>query len=105
MKIKLIIALLLSLNSCATRQLVMSAGAVSMTKPNAPKGAKLATLGPVTGKFCPEAFAKSSGKEMGMIDEAVKNAQETSKADFIKNAQVYASGNCYEIEGEGVRLQ
>ena len=99
----LIASFIILASGCAHKVTIMQANAVSMTKRNLSKGEKLTMTGPVNAKFCPESFKASSGETMGLIDEAVKAAQEQNNVDFIINATIFAEGGCYGVEGDGAK--
>lgn len=102
-KIMIIMSILVLSASCAMRQRILNASAVSMTKYSTKKKQKLVEAGEVKGEFCANSM-KDSG-EIGLLDEAIKDAQKKSKADFISNAVFYASGSCVEVEGTALKIK
>ncbi|QDK39525.1 hypothetical protein [Bdellovibrio sp. NC01] len=102
-KLVLAVAFLGSLSACAMKTKVLDAGAVSMTRTSLAPDQKLQEVGPVTGQFCSSTFGDKG--VVGLIDEAVKNAQETNKVDMITAASFYTTGNgCMTVEGTGQRI-
>ena len=102
MKKLMIVIAFLGTGACAMKQKIMDAGAVSMTHNALAANESLKETGPVTGQFCPDSF-KDKGS-IGLIDEAIKNAQETNKVDYIVNASVFHQGNCTLVEGTGAKV-
>lgn len=99
-KIFLILPLIL-VSACVMKQKVLDAPAVSMTHSNVPEGKKLKQTGPVTGQFCTDSSHEGT---YGLMDEAVKNAQKTSGADFLINASFFQTGGCMIVEGTGATI-
>jgi hypothetical protein len=91
----------LMLTGCAVKQKILDASAVSMTHAHIPAGAKTKDIGAVSGRFCSGDGDKG---EMGLMDEAIKNAQKSSKADFIVNATFTQEGSCMVVDGTGQRI-
>lgn len=90
------------LGACAMKQKVLDVPAVSMTQSYLPQDKTLEETGPVTGSFCTSTDHKGS---YGLIDESVKNAQQTAKVDFIVNASFFQEGSCMTVEGTGARIK
>lgn len=103
-KINIISVLFLALiiTSCAHRVKFLNVGGVSMTKYHLKNGQKTKELDEVEGKFCPDSF-KQSGS-FGLIDEAVKDAQKNSKADFLTNVTFYREGSCVVAVGTPLKI-
>ncbi len=101
MRTLFIITAALFLTSCAMKQRILNASAVSMSQYNN-KGYTLVEAGDVTGEYCRQATAEM--KTVGLLDEAIKDAQRKSKADFITNATFYAKGNCVLVEGQAMKI-
>jgi hypothetical protein len=105
MKIKCLKTVILGLlvTGCATRELVMQANVISMTKTNIPKSGKLVEKGDVEASFCAgdtPALPQNQGGDVGMVDEAIYKAQgQGKKADFITGAMVYRRGTCIDVSG------
>lgn len=98
------IVLILSLvlvSACVMKQKVLDAPAVSMTHPNVPEGKKLKQMGPVNGQFCTDSDHQGT---YGLMDEAVKDAQKTSGADFLVNASFFQTGGCMTVEATGAKI-
>ena len=95
-----ILVSLLIFSSCAHKVKIMHASAVSMSRKHGVK-AKAMDKGEVTGKSCYEA----TGASKGLMDEAIKDAQKSSKADYIADATFYASGQCVTVEGTAMRYK
>ncbi len=55
----------------------------------------------VTGEFCTDS---SQEGQLGLMDEAIKDAQSKSGADFITNVTFYSTGSCVMLEGTGQKL-
>jgi hypothetical protein len=96
-----LVATVLLLSACVMKQKVMDVAVVSGTHTSIPAGSKLQDIGPVTGQFCTSNNDKGS---VGLFDEAIKNAQTNSKADFIASASFFREGSCVSIEGTGQKL-
>jgi len=102
-KLILAVALLGTLSACAMKTKVLDAGAVSMTRTNLAPGQKLHEVGPVSGEFCSHALGDKGN--VGLIDEAVKDAQQKNSIDMITNASFYTTGNgCMTVEGTGQKI-
>ena len=101
----LMTVLFLGSAACVHRIDLMQANAVSMTHRELPDGAKLTIVGPISSRYCADQFKASSGKAIGMIDEATKTAEKEHKVDFILHANFYQEGDCTIIEGEGARIE
>ena len=87
------IMLLIATANCATRMRIMNAAAVSMTESSLNKKETLHEIGPIEDKSCPNASP-------GLMDEAIRNAQNKSGADFITNATFYLELNgCVVVNG------
>jgi len=106
MKTKFLTAILglFIMTSCANRVHIVDLGVVSMKSKNVPKKAKKQELGPVTAKYCPDSFASSSGKTIGLIDSVVEMAEKQKKADFLTEVSLYRNGSCIELEGTANKL-
>ncbi|MCX6118681.1 MAG: hypothetical protein NT027_14165 [Proteobacteria bacterium] len=84
------------------RELILDVEVVSMTHANLPKGKKLKPVGNVTTKWCKgDAVAhKTSGTNLGYIDQVTAKAQKMKRADFIMAPRFYLiEGTCMEIKG------
>ncbi|MCB0356322.1 MAG: hypothetical protein KDD40_04905 [Bdellovibrionales bacterium] len=81
---------------------ILDAGAVSMKHYHLKKGEKLKDIGEVTGEFC--ADSGSDEGQIGLMDEAINDAQSRSGADFISNATFYSTGKCVSLEGTGHKV-
>ena len=87
----LLAVLFLTVSCAGSRIKVLNANGASMTKFHLKKGQKLKELPEVEGMFCAEAFKSGS---FGMIDEAIKDAQKKSNADFLTQVSIEREGNC-----------
>ena len=101
MKNIILLGSLVFLSACAMKQKVLDASAVSMSHSHVPEGKKLKEVGEATGQFCTSSNDKGS---MGLMDNAIKNAQMNSKVDFILNASFFQEGSCMTVEGTGARI-
>ena len=90
-------------SSCAMKQEILNASAVSMTRYSIKKKVKLEEAGEVTGEFCADISGNSG--TLGLLDEAIKDAQNKSGADYITNAVFYSRGNCIVVEGIAMRVK
>lgn len=91
------------LSACATKVKVLDASSISMTHFHLNEGEKLRETGPITGKFCPDAF-KDKGN-VGLIDQATMAAQEQNQVDFITNVSIWReSTGCLLIDGTGQKV-
>jgi len=99
----LIIGLLL-LSSCANqRKVILVTPVVSMSKYSLKPNQKVIMKDEIEGKFCAEAFRKSGS--YGLIDEAIKDAQRKSRADFIYDATVSQQGHCTFVSGTAAHIK
>ena len=89
------------LGGCAMKTKILDAGAVSMKHAHMPENAKMKDIGEVTGEFCTDS---SQEGQIGLMDEAIKDAQSKSGADFITNVTFYSTGSCVTLEGTGQKL-
>lgn len=96
-------AIVIFVCSCATKQRILNASSVSMTKYSLKKGQKLKEIGEVIGEYCTE--IKMGGSTTGLLDEAIKNAQKKSNADFLTNATFYSKGNCVTVEALAMKIK
>jgi hypothetical protein len=92
----------LLLGGCAMRTKILDASAISMTQSHLPPGATLRETGTVTGKFCSDMMSDKGS--IGLIDAAVKDAQQHNQVDWILNAGIWSDGSCTEVEGTGARV-
>lgn len=91
------------LASCSHRVRILDAGAVSMTKYSLKKGQSVVEKdGEAEGRFCSDPF-KQSG-QIGLMDEAIKDAQKSSNADFLRNVTVYKEANCVIVTGTPLKV-
>jgi len=97
-----VLALGLILQSCAHKIKIMDVSAVSMTKKNIAKNQKLVEKDSVEGRFCSSAFNDKG--TVGLIDEAIKDAQKKSGADFIVDARFFREGGCVGVEGTAAKI-
>lgn len=95
-------AVLLILSSCAFKQRILNASAVSMTKYSLKKNQTLEEVGEVSGEFCPDSFNDTGN--VGLLDEAIKKAQKSNKADFLTHVTFYSQGRCVLVEGTAMRI-
>jgi len=102
MKYSALIIISLLLGACAMKQKVLDVSAVSMTHSNIPQGKTLEEKGTVKGSFCTNNDHKGT---FGLIDESVKNAQQTAKVDFLLNASFFQEGSCMTVEGTGAVIR
>lgn len=103
MKTLILISIALVVSSCAMRQKVMDAPAVSMTHDSIKPGMELVTKGPVKAEFCTDSW-KDKGS-IGLMDEAVKKAQTDNQVDYILNASFWTTGGCMQVEGDGANVK
>ena len=103
MKNILIITALTLLVGCSHRVKILDVGAVSMSKYHLKKG-QTATEKEMEaeGRFCPDPFNQQG--QIGMMDEAIKDAQKNSKADYLTNVTVYREGNCVVVTGTPMKI-
>ena len=93
----------LFITSCAHRVKILDANGVSMTKYHLKKGQKTKQLDDVEGKFCPDSFNDSG--TLGLIDEAVKDAQKKSGGDFLSQVTFYKEGHCVVVSGTPLKIR
>lgn len=101
MKKVFLVVFIFGLSACAVKQKVLDASAVSMTQFNLKEGEKLTEMGQVEGNFCADSSHRGS---LGLMDEAIKNAQKKSNSDFILNATFYVTGQCMSVEGTAAKI-
>lgn len=103
MKTLTLVALTVVLASCAHRTKVLDTPAISMTHDSIKPGMELVTKGPVKASFCTDTFSDTGS--IGLMDEAVKKAQEENHVDYIINASFWSTnGDCMEVEGDGATV-
>lgn len=103
MKTLIIVALLVGVTSCAHKVKVLDASAVSMTHDSIDPTQNLVEIGEVNSEFCPNSL-KDEG-QIGLLDEAISNAQKKSGADWIMNASFWRDGNgCISVTGTGKKI-
>ena len=95
---------LLMAAGCASQKVkILDATWVSM-KNSSPPGPedKLKKVGPIQEEYCLNSFSGT----FGLMDEAVKKAEETHHLDYIKfPAFTQTVGkSCVQVEGEGYRI-
>lgn len=91
--------------SCATRQMVFQAPAVSMTTANV--SGKVKRGGFVQQTYCADETPQlAQGQSIALVDEAIYKAQGYGKeADLILDSQVFREGNCVEVRGTLAKLE
>lgn len=103
MKTLIIVALLVGVTSCAHKVKVLDATAVSMTHSSIESNQNLVEIGDVESEFCPDTFNDKG--TIGLLDEAIKNAQQKSGADWIMNASFWRDGKgCISVTGTGKKI-
>jgi hypothetical protein len=103
MKSLFIAVLLVGVTSCAHKVKVLDASAVSMTHNSIEANQNLVEIGDVESEFCPDHFNDKG--QIGLLDEAIKNAQQKSGADWIMNASFWRDGNgCISVTGTGKKI-
>lgn len=88
-------------SACATKQKILDVSAASMTKASIAADEKLQDTGPVTGEFCSSSDDKGT---VGLMDQALKNAQDQHKVDFLTNVTFWSTGKCMIVEGSGGKI-
>lgn len=94
----LVVALLLS--ACCSKQQIMQAPVVSMTKRHAPKrleGGKSISVQWCTGD---SPYINKGDNELGMIDQLIMKAQRKHRADFLVNSIFYQKCDCMIVDAE-----
>jgi hypothetical protein len=103
MKTLILVGLLLGVTSCAHKVKILDASAVSMTHTSIEPHQNLVEIGEVESEFCPDTFGDKG--QIGLLDEAVKNAQKKSGADFITNASFWRDNSgCISVNGTGKKI-
>lgn len=103
MKTLIVVSLLLGVTSCAHKVKVLDASAVSMTHNSIEQNQNLVEIGEVESEFCPDTFGDKG--QIGLLDEAIKNAQKKSGADWIMNASFWRDQNgCISVTGTGKKV-
>lgn len=92
----------LALSGCVMKQKILDAGAVSMTHQSLKEGQSLKETGPVKGEYCTDITGDKGN--IGLMDEAIKNAQQQNSVDYITNATFYSTGKCILVEGTGQKV-
>ena len=90
------------MSGCATQEKLMDASYVSMTQTHLPEGRKLRDLGIIRGEFCTDVWHQKGS--FGFFDEVLRTAQTQSGADYLMHASFFRDGNCYSVEGTGMKL-
>jgi len=87
--------------ACAPKVLIFQAPVVSMTKLNAPEGAKLDEGKPINVSWCqgsdPIVENDDGSLEYGMIDQTIHAAHKKTRANFFTNARFYRQGDCVSM--------
>ena len=103
MKTLIIASLLIAVTSCAHKVKVLDASAVSMTHSSIEAGQNLVEIGEVESEFCPDTFGDKG--QIGLLDEAISNAQKKSGADWIMNASFWRDEKgCISVTGTGKKI-
>lgn len=103
MKTLLIAVLLVGVTSCAHKQKILDASAVSMTHNSLDAGQNLVEIGEVESEFCPSAMNDKG--DIGLLDEAIAAAQKKSGADWITNASFWRDmSGCISVTGTGKKI-
>lgn len=103
MKTILLITLLMGMTSCAHKVKILDASAVSMTQDSLAPNQNLVEIGDIESEFCPSTFGDSG--QIGLLDQAISNAQKKSGADWIMNASFWRDGNgCISVTGTGKKI-
>ncbi len=89
---------------CTSRQTILTLGAISMKKASIEKKGK--EIGKITAQYCKGDASLSDNPDdtnLGMIDEAVLQAEKKSQATYLTNVKVIgvsdAGTYCVEIQG------
>lgn len=103
MKNLIIVAFLVGATSCAHKVKVLDASAVSMTHNSIEANQNLVEIGEVESEFCPDSFNDKG--QIGLLDEAILNAQKKSGADWIMNASFWRDQRgCISVTGTGKKI-
>lgn len=103
MKTLIVALLLVVVTSCASKQKILDASAVSMTHTSIEPGQNLVEIGEVESEFCPDSW-KDKG-DIGLLDMAIQNAQTKTGADWITNASFWRDGRgCISVTGTGKKI-
>jgi hypothetical protein len=89
---------------CAHQYDLMKANAVSMKHRNLPKDAKLEKVADVSSRYCMQ-YSGDSGVDIGLMDEAVRAAEEKYGIDFILHPTFRSDGKCVIVTGDGMRIK
>ncbi|MDD9942241.1 MAG: hypothetical protein OXU20_14440 [Myxococcales bacterium] len=105
MKGPLAILGLLALVACGAERIPLATmPAVSMTERSVAAGTQGEEIGEVEGIYCQgDDPIVSDSKNIGMLDEAIMQAQKQSGADYITGAQFFREGDCVVVTGLGMR--
>jgi hypothetical protein len=96
---------LFALVGCANpRTRIIESEWASMTQSKVPQAKDVVSTGPVKGDFC---FSSFGSGHVGLMDEAIKKAQNTYAVDYIKNATftMESRKSCVYVEGEGYKTK
>lgn len=100
----LTLGLLLLLNACATRHTILTAPAVSMTRPSVDPNHVTQPGDKVSAEYCEGDDAITSDENsVGLIDEAVMKAQRQSGAEYISDVTISQKGDCVLVEGVAMK--
>jgi|GEM_PF-4326154 len=100
-KVCLSMIILVATSSCTMRQKIMDASLVSMTHTHIPEGSYLNAADPIESRFCPSGEDRGN---VGLFDQAIKNAQASHHVDYISNATFWSENNCIILQGTGQKL-
>lgn len=89
---------------CTHQYDIMKANAVSMKHRHLPKGAHLEKVADVSSRYCMK-NKSDSGIDIGLMDEAVKAAEQEHNIDFILHPTFRSDGNCVIVTGDGMRIK
>lgn len=87
---------------CASRQKILDVPAVSMKVSSLQGNQKLKAIGDVKGQYCASASDKGS---VGLMDEAIRDAEKKSGGEVFTDASFFSSGSCIELEATANKIQ
>jgi hypothetical protein len=98
------VAVALASSGCSYRYAILTAPAVSMTDTSFEAGFKGTPAGKVEAEYCRgDQAVASHDQNVGLIDEAVMKAQQSSGAKYLKDVTISRDGSCVWVEATAMR--
>jgi hypothetical protein len=103
-----LVTAMLAVTGCYSKELILQAEVVSMTKTDAAQSKALKVGDEIEEKWCQSegpVYQADGDKKVGMADQVIYKAQGAKKADFITDVRVYRDNKgCALLTGKPATL-